>query len=178
MQRELPFRFCSSSKVRNIRFGTKDKDAPVLASHYIAFPDVAMMWQHNALQAAIDSGFTQTGRPTMIFKICSKAIWENAVQQRVFAGAGIDLQDGYIHFSTSKQIRETAARHFAGQNDLLLIAVDEAILGDDLKWEVSRGGDLFPHLYKALQVANVNGVYPLMLNEQGVHEFPDLPKAN
>ena len=114
----------------------------------------------------------------MIFKICSKAIWENAVQQGVFAGAGIDLQDGYIHFSTSKQMRETAARHFAGQSNLLLIDVDETTLGDDLKWEVSRGGDLFPHLYNELQVADVNGVYPLTLNEQGVHEFPDLSDAN
>jgi uncharacterized protein (DUF952 family) len=108
-----------------------------------------------------------------IYKILSASIWDEAVRVGVFHGAGIDIADGYIHFSTAAQMRETAARHFAGQTDLVLVAVDGAILGADLKYEVSRGGDLFPHLYAPLKVSDVAWVKSLPLGPNGVHLFPE-----
>ena len=83
----------------------------------------------------------------IIYKICPEALWREAEKAGRFDGAPVDLADGYIHFSTPEQVRETAAKHFAGQRDLLLVAVDAASLGSTLKWEVSRGGALLPHLY-------------------------------
>ena len=108
----------------------------------------------------------------MIYKICSRELWDNAVKEGRFAGAPIDLQDGFIHFSTAKQVKETAAKHFAGQDDLLLIEFDESEFGDDLKWEVSRGGDLFPHLYAELPPDAAKLVNPLPLSNSGEHLFP------
>lgn len=90
-----------------------------------------------------------------------------------FAGAPVDLADGFIHFSTGLQVRETAAKHFAGQADLLLVAVDPAKLGDALRWEPSRGGALFPHLYAPLPLDAVQWVKPLPLGADGVHLFPE-----
>jgi uncharacterized protein (DUF952 family) len=84
----------------------------------------------------------------------------------------VDLADGFIHLSTAAQVRETAARHFSGQTDLLLISVDTIALGDDLKWEPSRGGDLFPHLYAVLPLSAVRAVEELPLGPNGVHRFP------
>lgn len=107
-----------------------------------------------------------------IYKILSRTVWECAVARGVFAGAPVDLADGYVHFSTAAQVRETARRHFAGQEDLLLLHVDAAQLGDALKWEPSRGGDLFPHLYAGLPVDAVKRVDPLPLGPDG-HVFPD-----
>ena len=82
-----------------------------------------------------------------IYKIAPEALWREAEKNGRFTGAPIDIADGFIHFSTAGQARETAAKHFAGQTDLVLVAVDGARLGDALKYEVSRGGALFPHLY-------------------------------
>jgi uncharacterized protein (DUF952 family) len=84
------------------------------------------------------------------------------------------VRDGFIHFSTAAQVRETAAKHFAGTEDLMLIAVDADALGDGLKWEVSRGGDLFPHLYGELSLAAVRWVKPLPLGIDQRHVFPEL----
>lgn len=109
-----------------------------------------------------------------IYKICPEALWREAEEAGVFRGAAIDLSDGFIHFSTSDQVRETASRHFAGQAGLLLAAVDAAKLGDALKYEVSRGGALFPHLYAALDLTAVRWVKPLPLDGSGVHQFPVL----
>lgn len=95
-----------------------------------------------------------------IFKILSRAEWQAAEQSGVFAGSPVDLTDGFIHFSTAAQVEETAARHFAGQSDLLLVAVDPGRLGDALRWEPSRGGDLFPHLYGPLPLDAVLSVRP------------------
>ncbi len=92
----------------------------------------------------------------------------------MFAGAGVDLSDGFIHFSTSTQVAATAARHFAGQDDLLLVAVEAAGLGDALRWEVSRGGELFPHLYGDLPLSAVAWVKPLPLDVGGRHDFSGL----
>jgi uncharacterized protein (DUF952 family) len=112
----------------------------------------------------------------MIYKICPRNMWEEAVAKGVFEGAPIDLSDGFIHFSTGDQLRETAARHFARQDDLVLIAVDDAHLGPDLVYEVSRGGDLFPHLYAPLETAIVAWVTPLPLGPEGAHIFPEFEK--
>ena len=109
-----------------------------------------------------------------IYKIISAPEWRAAEAAGVFHGAAIDLADGYIHFSTAEQARETAAKHFAGQADLLLVAVDAARLGDALKWEVSRGGALFPHLYAPLPLNAVANVAPLPLAADGAHEFGGL----
>ena len=110
---------------------------------------------------------------TLIYKIISAPEWRKAEADGVFRGAAIDLADGYIHFSTAEQAQETAAKHFAGQHDLLLVAVDATRLGDALKWEVSRGGALFPHLYAPLSIEAVTRVAPLPLRD-GRHDFTGL----
>ncbi len=89
-----------------------------------------------------------------------------------FAGAPVDMQDGYIHMSTRAQAAETAAKHFAGQDRLVMLMVDLAALGDAVKWEPSRGGALFPHLYADLPMSAVAGKVVLRLDEQGRHLFP------
>lgn len=109
----------------------------------------------------------------LIYKILETAAWHDAVAAGRFAGAAVDLADGYIHFSTAAQVRETAARHFAGREGLLLAAFDPAAFGDALKWEPSRGGALFPHLYVALDPAAALWVMPLPLGGDGAHIFPD-----
>lgn len=111
-----------------------------------------------------------------IYKICPENLWQEAEQAGVFNGASIDLSDGFIHFSTAEQARETAAKHFAGQTGLVLVAIDTARLGDALKYEVSRGGALFPHLYGPLALAAVRWVKPLPLDASGAHQFPVLPE--
>ena len=110
----------------------------------------------------------------IIYKIATRPQWDQAEAQGVFAGAPIDLADGYIHFSTADQVRETAAKHFGGQSDLLLVAVDATALGDALKYEPSRGGALFPHLYADLDLTHVVWTKPLPLGDDGVHQFPAL----
>lgn len=110
-------------------------------------------------------------QPDTVYKICPRGLWEKAEADGVFAGAAIDLADGFIHFSTAAQAVETARRHFAGQDDLLLIAVDATKLGDRLVYEVSRGGDLFPHLYGMLDLSAVRWAKPLPLSAAG-HVFP------
>lgn len=110
---------------------------------------------------------------SIVYKIVPKTLWEKTRETGVFQGAAIDLADGFIHFSTAAQVRETAARHFAGADDLLLVAVDGAALGDKLVFEPSRGGDLFPHLYAALDCAAVIWEKPLPLGQDGAHVFPE-----
>ena len=109
-----------------------------------------------------------------IYKICPAALWAEAKVLGVFTGAPVDLADGYIHFSTAAQMAETAARHFTGQDDLLLLAIDAAALGSDLQYEQSRGGALFPHLYAPLPLAAVRWARPLPLGPDGAHVFPAL----
>jgi uncharacterized protein (DUF952 family) len=112
----------------------------------------------------------------LIYKICPAPMWQAAEQEGVFHGAPVDLSDGFIHFSTADQVRETAAKHFAGQHDLVLVAVDEAALGSALKYEVSRGGKLFPHLYASMPCEVIAWVKPLPLRADGQHDFPVLPE--
>ncbi|MER8748704.1 DUF952 domain-containing protein [Mesorhizobium sp. M1050] len=110
----------------------------------------------------------------IIYKITPRAPWREAETNGRFTGAPIDVADGFIHFSTAAQVKETAARHFAGQTDLLLVAIDGASLGAALKYEVSRRGALFPHLYGPLDLNAVLWVRPLPLGADGVHQFPAL----
>jgi uncharacterized protein (DUF952 family) len=109
---------------------------------------------------------------TTIYKICDAARWAEAGQAGEFRGAEIDLADGYIHFSTAAQAAETAAKHFAGKPGLVLVAVAAADLGGALKWEPSRGGALFPHLYGVLPMTAVRWAKPLPLDGDGMHVFP------
>ncbi len=87
---------------------------------------------------------------TRIYKILTEAEWRAAVAADRFEGSAVDRHDGFIHFSTAAQAAETARRHFAGQSGLVIVAFDADRLGERLKWEPSRGGDLFPHLYGPL----------------------------
>jgi uncharacterized protein (DUF952 family) len=109
-----------------------------------------------------------------IYKICDSTLWRAAEQVGVFAGAPVDHADGFIHFSTAAQAAETAARHFAGKDDLLLVAVNAAALGPALRYEPSRGGQSFPHLYGSLPLTAVRWVKPLPLGADGRHVFPEL----
>jgi uncharacterized protein (DUF952 family) len=98
---------------------------------------------------------------TTIYKICQRRFWESAERAGIFRGSEVDARDGFIHFSTAAQLAATAAKHFAGMSDLILVAVDADALGGKLKWEASRGGDLFPHLYAPLPLAAVRWARPL-----------------
>lgn len=109
----------------------------------------------------------------LIYKICPETLWRDAEAAGRFSGAAIDLTDGYIHFSTGAQLRETAARHFAGQQGLLLIAVDDAVLGEALRYEPSRGGALFPHLYGALDPKTVRWIAALPQDRDGLQIIPE-----
>ncbi|WP_091071750.1 DUF952 domain-containing protein [Micromonospora humi] len=97
----------------------------------------------------------------MIYKILADDEWRQARANGRFAGSALDRQDGYLHLSAADQVVETARRHFAGVTGLTLLAVDETRLGDALRWEESRGGALFPHLYDALPVHAVVAAHPL-----------------
>ena len=110
----------------------------------------------------------------LIFKIVSTPEWRAAEAAGTFGGAGIDKADGYIHFSTAEQAPETAAKWFAGRDDLTLVGVDTEALGDALRWEPSRGGALFPHLYAPLMLSAVRWSRPLPLGSDGVHNFGSL----
>lgn len=109
----------------------------------------------------------------IIYKIIDSHAWKNAVAAGHFAGAEIDLNDGFIHFSAANQAAETLEKYFKGKGDLLLIHVDADLLGESLKWEVSRGGALFPHLYADLPMSAVVGQTELPLLPDGNHRLPD-----
>jgi uncharacterized protein (DUF952 family) len=112
---------------------------------------------------------------TTIYKICETALWSEAARAGCFRGAPIDLRDGYIHFSAATQVIETAQKHFAHAADLVLVAVEAGVLGAALRWETSRGGALFPHLYGELPLSAVRWVKPLPLGPDGRHIFPEVP---
>ena len=109
-----------------------------------------------------------------IYKILPRPLWQAAQATGRFDGAGIDLADGYIHFSTAAQAKETARLHFSGAADLVVLAVETAPLGAALKWEPSRGGQLFPHLYGALDTAHVTAVTEAPLDSDGVPQLGEL----
>jgi uncharacterized protein (DUF952 family) len=103
-----------------------------------------------------------------IYKILPRADWTAAHEAGRFEGSQLDRQDGYIHFSTAAQAQETARRHFAGQPGLVVLEVEADDLGEGLRWEPSRGGDLFPHLYGALAATLVRYVIEAPLDGEGV----------
>ena len=111
----------------------------------------------------------------LIFHMCRRDEWQAAERAGAYAGSSQDVADGFIHFSTESQIVESAARHRAGQRDLVLIAAEAGALGPALRWEPSRGGVLFPHLYGPLALELVAWTQPLELGVDGRHHFPDLP---
>jgi uncharacterized protein (DUF952 family) len=108
----------------------------------------------------------------LIYKILRRPEWDALSAAGQTLGAPVDLADGYIHFSTAAQVAETAARHFAEDSDLVLLAVDADALGPDLRWEPSRGGALFPHLYRELRLSDVIWDKSLPLGAAG-HIFPE-----
>lgn len=107
-----------------------------------------------------------------VYKICPQDLWRQAEAIGRFEGAPIDVADGYIHFSTGSQVRETARRHFAGIRDLLLITVDTAALAGELRYEPARNRELFPHLYGSLPLSAALAVDQLPLGPDGEHLFP------
>lgn len=109
-----------------------------------------------------------------IYKICEQTSWLAATAAGQFHGSAVDARDGFIHLSTSTQLSETAHKHFAGQSALVLVAVDVEALGDKLKWERSRGGDLFPHLYAPLPLAAVRWARPLPEEVNGHRALPEV----
>jgi uncharacterized protein (DUF952 family) len=111
---------------------------------------------------------------TTIYKICGRDEWRAAEADGQFVGSAVDRRDGFIHFSSAVQVAETAAKHFAGQTNLTLIAVDAAALGRALKWERSRNDDLFPHLYGPLPLDAVCWAKPLSDEVEGGRKFPEL----
>ena len=111
-------------------------------------------------------------RAMLIYKIFRAAEWRTFEDRGTSRGAPVDLADGFIHFSTADQAPETARRHFAGEDDLWLLAIDAAALGAALKWEPSRGGALFPHLYRDLSMSDIEWARPLPLGTDG-HVFPE-----
>jgi uncharacterized protein (DUF952 family) len=109
-----------------------------------------------------------------IYKICTQAEWTAAAARGLYEGSAVDARDGFIHFSTAPQVAETAAKHFAGQTDLVLVTVDAGRLPvGALKWEASRGGALFPHLYRPLTMDAVIRIDPLPWVEGEGHRFPE-----
>lgn len=108
----------------------------------------------------------------LIYKIFRAEEWAALQDQGVSDGAPIDVSDGYVHFSTAQQAADTAAKHFAGVEGLTLLACDADAMGDDLKWEVSRGDALFPHLYRQIRMTDVVWSRPLPFDGQA-HQFPE-----
>jgi len=106
-----------------------------------------------------------------VYKVCDIGLWQDAERAGVFTGAEIDLDDGYIHFSTASQLQDTLARHFAGRGGLILLAVDCKEL--DIVWEAARGGALFPHLYDVLPLNSVVAQHHLQLSASGDHILPE-----
>ena len=108
-----------------------------------------------------------------IYKVMTEAAFEASWRQGHFAGSADDVRDGFIHFSAAHQLDGTLAKFFAGQDGLMLLAVDPARLGPELKWETSRGGEQFPHLYAPLDLAAVLWAEPLALGPDGIHVLPE-----
>lgn len=109
----------------------------------------------------------------LIYKILTGDQWSVLRRRGQTSGAPVDIADGFVHFSTGAQVAGTAAKHFAGQDGLMLLAVETGTLGDALRWETSRGGALFPHLYNTLRLSDLAWVRPLPVGRDGVHAFPE-----
>ncbi|HYC69520.1 DUF952 domain-containing protein [Brevundimonas sp.] len=108
-----------------------------------------------------------------VYKLVDREAWARARASGVFEGSAVDHADGYIHMSTAGQLAETARRHYAGQSGLVLVTVDTTRLGEGLRWEASRGGDLFPHLYGPLPLSAVEAERGLAVRDDGAMIFDD-----
>lgn len=108
----------------------------------------------------------------LVYKIVDKMLWRTAEATGIFCGSADDTRDGFIHFSTGTQAPVTARKYFGGRDDLLLVAVDPSAFGAAMRWEVSRGGEKFPHLYQSLTLSKVVWVKTLPMGEDGLHRFP------
>jgi uncharacterized protein (DUF952 family) len=107
-----------------------------------------------------------------LYKVVPEEVWRSAEAEGLFRGSGIDLSDGFIHLSAADQVVETVSKHFTGQQGLLLVTIDGDKLGSALRWEPSRDGALFPHVYGVIPMEAVDKVDPLPLDASGVHQFP------
>ena len=110
----------------------------------------------------------------LIYRLADRAAWEEAQRAGVYRGAEVDAKDGYLHFSSAAQLADTARLHYRGRQNLVLLAVDTERLGDELRWEASRGGDLFPHLYAELKAGDVAWAKSVTLDADGVPLIADL----
>ena len=109
----------------------------------------------------------------LIYKILTAGQWAQLRRDGQSAGAPVDMADGFVHFSSRSQVAGTAVKHFAGQDGLTLVAVEAGTLGDALRWEPSRDGDLFPHLYGPLRMGDAAWTCALLLGPDGAHVFPE-----
>ena len=109
----------------------------------------------------------------LVYKVCSKDEWDQAILNQFYSGSDVDNKDGFIHLSTKKQLHETVTKHFRGKKNLIIICFSTKKIQDKLKWEVSRNGDLFPHYYGNLETKCAENTYNLYLNADGIHEFPE-----
>lgn len=110
--------------------------------------------------------------PALAYKVLTAAQMAALEADGTFAGAPVDLADGFVHLSTAEQLDETVRKHFAGQDNLHIAAIDLAVLGDAVKWEPSRGGDLFPHVYAPLPLVAVVAYGPLERGDDGTVKLP------
>ncbi|MCC9602635.1 DUF952 domain-containing protein [Stieleria sp. JC731] len=109
----------------------------------------------------------------LIYKILPRSAWEVALEKKVLSGHGIDLEDGFIHFSAGSQVAGTLGRYFTGQADLVLLAVRADGLSNSLRWEESRDGEQFPHVYGNVPIEVIEEVYELPLDDNGLHQLPE-----
>ncbi len=107
-----------------------------------------------------------------VYKVCSSLDWNEATRAGAFLGSADDLRDGYIHLSTADQLAGTLQKHFRGRANQVLVTFEASALGPNLRWEASRGGELFPHLYDSLTPTLALAVTALQLGADGVHQLP------
>ncbi|WP_408591555.1 DUF952 domain-containing protein [Novosphingobium sp.] len=115
---------------------------------------------------------SKPAHPSLAYKVLTGPQWAQFQADGVFKGAPVDLADGYIHLSTTEQVTETVDKHFAGQTDLHIVAVDLVVLGDAVRWEPSRGGQLFPHIYADLPLGACPAHSPLQRGACGTVILP------
>ena len=109
---------------------------------------------------------------SLIYKICSNSEWEKALEEGFYKGSETDIKDGYIHFSTKEQLKETVDKHFKKQENLIIITFNTTDLVENIKWEPARNGDLFPHCYGFIDINFAHNIYSLELGTDGIHKFP------
>ena len=109
---------------------------------------------------------------SLIYKVCNNNEWKKALEVGCYKGSEIDIKDGYIHFSTKEQLKETVDKHFKKQENLIIITFNTTDLVENIKWEPARNGDLFPHYYGFIDINFAHNIYSLELGTDGIHKFP------